>query len=64
MNNDTIYKMYCQKYNIDKIAIPQNTIQKTYHYKLFALRTHSWAFYMVFRGMFLRGFYKLVRFFR
>ena len=65
MNNDTIYKMYCQKYKIPKSIQPaQNAISETCHFQLFALRTHSWAFYMVFRGMFLKGFYKVVRFFR
>lgn len=66
MNNDTIYKMYCQKYykNMGVNWELQKPVSRTLHYKLFALRTHSWAFYMVFKGMFLRGFYRVVRFFK
>lgn len=68
MNNDTIYKMYCDKikmyddYDLREYRRP--AIEKTLHFQLFALRTHSWAFYMVFKGMFLKGFYKVVRFFK
>lgn len=72
MNDDAIYKLYCESraftisgaYQEMMNNMSKESISKTLDYKLYKLRIRLWSFYMVFRGMFLNLFFGAKRFFK
>lgn len=63
MNDDTIYKLYRDKYYDLPLRVKYYEMQ-SFHYKLFALRTHLWSLKTVFKGIILKKYFAVKRFFR